>query len=45
MWEIAAAKVGTKELKVYLKEGWEPFAVTCLGDNSDYGIIWLRKKY
>ena len=28
MWEIAWAEVGTKELLDYLKDGWEPFAVS-----------------
>lgn len=44
MWEIAWAKLGTEELARYLKEGWEPFAASCLG-NPDYALIWLRKKF
>jgi len=48
MWEIARATVGTEELLRYLKEGWEPFAVSCTGNTElaiSLAIVWLRKKF
>ena len=43
-WEIQYISfANTEKLDVLLKDGWEPFAVTCLG-NVEYAIIWLRKE-
>lgn len=33
---------GGKDLKNFLDQGWEPFAVTCLG-NPKYALVWIRK--
>ena len=42
MWEIEYCKHRyDKDLESYLKDGWDPFAVT-REDNED--IIWLKKE-
>ena len=43
IWKVKEATYGNPELAMLLDDGWEPFAVTCLG-NPDYALIWLRKK-
>ena len=43
MWQVTYKYWGSEALLEYLGDGWEPFAVTCLG-NIEYAIVWLRKK-
>ena len=46
-WEIASANIGTVKLKMYLQEGWEPFAVTpgsSLDNLSKAWVVWLKKR-
>lgn len=45
-WVIRTAKIGrvvSPELDKYLKQGFEPFAVT--GQQSDVGfIVWMKRR-
>lgn len=43
MWKIRSASYNATIVDELLKDGWEPFAVTCLG-NTEYALIWLRKE-
>lgn len=42
MWEVKQVQFGDDFIK-QIQGGWEPFAVTCLG-NPVYALIWLRKR-
>ena len=48
MYEIAWAYDVSSELGGYLRDGWEPFAVTVAGfremGNMESVVIWLRRK-
>jgi len=43
-WEVKCVNYN-KDVGALLliEEGWEPFAITCLG-NPLYSLIWLRRK-
>ena len=43
MWQIRVADYQSEVLTNFLNNGWEPFAITCLG-NASYALVWLRKK-